>query len=188
MMNVRKSVVAVIGVGCAMGAGLGFAAHRVLPSSPVAAGVYIGERRPPEDASVTEWLMSRSAALKKKVVHLRHGDELIETTLGDLGVAIDINTTLEAAEKIGHEGSLVRRIREGQRARRGEIEVPLVYWVDREKARGFLSKIGDRFYKAPVDAKLDVEHKKRIREQDGEALDVEGTIDVIAAAHHQDEE
>ena len=188
MINVRKSVVVVLGLGSAFGTGLGFAAHHVLPSSPVAAGVYIGERRPPEDVSVSEWLMSRSAALKKRVVHLRHGDEIIDTTLGDLGVAIDVNSTLEAAEKIGHEGSLVRRIRDGQRARRGEIEVPLVYWVDREKARGFLSKIADRFYKAPVDAKLDVENKKRIVEKDGEALDVEGTIDVIASAHHVDAE
>ena len=187
-MNVRKSVVVVLGIGSAMGVGLGFAAHSALPSSPVAHGVYIGERRPPDDTPISEWLMARSAALKKRTVHLRRGAEVIDVTLGELGVSIDVNSTLEVAEKIGHEGSLVRRVREGQRARRGEIEVPLVFYVDREKARAYLGTIADRFYKAPLDAKLDIQNRKRIREQDGEALDFEGTIDVIAAAHHQIEE
>ncbi len=187
-MNVRKSVVVVLGFGSAMGVGFGFGAHYALPSSPVAAGVYIGERRPPDGTSTSEWLMARSASLKKRTVHLRRGDDVIDATLGELGVSIDVNSTLEVAEKIGHEGSLIRRVQEGRRARRGEIEVPLVFHLDREKARAYLGTIADRFYKAPVDAKLDIEHKKRIREQDGEALDFEGTMDVIAAAHHEAEE
>ena len=188
MINVRKSVVVVLGVGSALGVGLGVTAHHVLPSSPVAAGVYIGERRPPEDTPVTEWLMARSAALKKKAVHLRQGDVVIDTTLGELGVSIDVNATLELAGKVGHEGSLVKRVLEGRKARRGEILVPLVYFTDREKAGAYLDKIADRFYRAPVDAKLDIEHKKRIVEIDGQALDVDGTINVIAAAHHDAEE
>ena len=188
MINVRKSVVVVLGLGSALGVGLGFTAHHVLPSNPVAAGVYIGERRPPDGTPVTEWLMSRSASLKKRAVHLRHDDVVIDTTLGELGVSIDVNSTIELAGKVGHEGSLIRRIRDGQKAKRGEILVPLVYYVDREKARAYLTKISDRFYRAPVDAKLDVDNKKKILEQDGQALDIEGTTDVIAAAKHQEEE
>lgn len=188
MTIVRKSVVLVLGIGSALGACLGVAAHRILPAYPVAAGVFIGERRPPDDMSASEWLIRRSDSLKKRVVHLRHETEVIDTTLGDLGVSIDVAATLDGAEKVGHDGSLVHRIRDGQKARRGEIDAPLVFFVDREKARTFLSTISDRFYKAPVDAKLDIEHKKRIREQDGVALDFEGTIDAIAAARHDDEE
>lgn len=188
MLAVRKSLVWVLGVGSALGVSLGFVAHRVVPASPVAHGVFIGERLPPDDRSPTEWLMRRSDDLKKRVVHLRHEDEVIDTTLGELGVSIDVNGTLEQAEAVGHTGSVIRRVLEGQKARRGEIDVPLVFHVDRERARTFLSTLSDRFYRAPVDARLDIENKKRIVEQEGRALDIEASIDSITAARHTEEE
>jgi vancomycin resistance protein YoaR len=188
MVHVRKSVVVVLGVGSVLGVAIGVGAHRLLPSHPLAAGVFIGEQRPPEDTPPAQWLIRRSDLRKKQVVHLRHDAEVIDTTLGELGVSIDVGATLERAETVGHDGSLIRCVREGMRARRGEIDVPLVYWVDREKARAYLTTIADRFYKAPVDAKLDIEHKKRIAPQEGQALDVEATIDAIAATDHREEE
>ena len=188
MAAVRKSLVWVLGVGGALGVGLGFTAHHVLPASPVARGVFIGERRPPEDTSPTEWLIRRSEDLKQRKVHLQHEDEIIDATLGQLGVSIDVNATLELAEQIGHTGSIIRRLRDTQKARRGEIEVPLVFFVNRERARDFLSTLSDRFYRAPIDAKLDVDNKKRIVEQEGRALDIEASIDAIAAGTHEEEE
>lgn len=188
MAAVRKSLVWVLGVGGALGVGLGFTAHHVLPASPVARGVFIGERRPPEDTSPTEWLIRRSEDLKQRKVHLQHEDEIIDATLGQLGVSIDVNATLERAEQIGHTGSIIRRLRDTQKARRGEIEVPLVFFVNRERARDFLSTLSDRFYRAPIDAKLDVDNKKRIVEQEGRALDIEASIDAIAAGAHEEEE
>lgn len=188
MAAVRKSLVWVLGVGGALGVGLGFTAHHVLPASPVARGVFIGERRPPEDTSPTEWLIRRSEDLKQRKVHLQHEDEIIDATLGQLGVSIDVNATLERAEQIGHTGSIIRRLRDTQKARRGEIEVPLVFFVNRERARDFLSTLSDRFYRAPIDAKLDVDNKKRIVEQEGRALDIEASIDAIAAGTHEEEE
>lgn len=188
MASVRKSVFWVLGVGSALGVGLGFTAHAIVPASPVAKGVFIGERRPPEDRPVSQWLIARSDALKKRTVYLKGDDELITTTLGELGVSIDVAATMEKAEAVGHSGSLIRRIRDGQKARRGEIEVPLVFHVDREQARKYLVTLSDRFYRAPVDAKLDIENRKRIVDEDGRALDIEGSIDAIAAGTHDEEE
>lgn len=188
MAAVRKSLFWVLGVGGALGVGLGFTAHHVLPASPVAHGVFIGERRPPDDVPASQWLIRRSDDLKKRVVHLQHEDQIIDATLGQLGVSIDVAATLERAEKVGHSGSLIRRVRDGQKARRGEIEVPLVFYVDRERARDFLSTLSDRFYRAPIDAKLDVDNKKRLASQEGRALDIEASIDAIAAGTHDEEE
>lgn len=188
MFHVRKPVLLVLGIGSALGAVLGVAAHQVLPASPIAAGVFIGEQRPPADGSASEWLMRRRDELKKRTVHLRHESDVTDTTLGDLGVSIDVNATLERAGEVAHSGSWIRRMRDGSRAKRGEIDVPLVFFVDRERARAFLGTLADRFYSAPVDARLDMEHKKRILDKDGQLLDVERSIDAIAAGHHDDEE
>jgi vancomycin resistance protein YoaR len=188
MFDVRLKVVWVLGLGSALGVGLGFGAYRVLPSSPVATGVFIGEQRPPEDTSASEWLLRRSRDLQRRSVHLRYEAEVVDATLGDLGVSIDVVATLERAAAVAHSGSFIRRLRDGQKARRGEIDVPLVFHVDRERARAFLATIADRLYRAPVDAKLDLANKKRIVDEDGRALDVEASIDAIAAARHDDEE
>lgn len=188
MFDVRAKVVWVLGLGSTLGVGLGFGAYRVLPASPLAAGVFIGEQRPPDDTSPSEWLIARSRDVAKRAVHLRHESEVIDATLGELGVSIDVAATLERAEAVGHTGSTIRRIRDGQRARRGEIDVPLVFHVDREKARAYLGALADRFHRDPVDARLDLANKKRIVDQDGQTLDVEASIDAIAAGRHDEEE
>lgn len=188
MFHVRAKVAWVLGLGTALGLGLGFGATHVIPASPLAVGVFIGEQRPPPGASPSEWLIRRSRDMRGRVVHLRHEGEIIDTTLGELGVAIDVAATMERAEAVAHTGSIIRRLRDAQAARRGEIEVPLVFHVDREKARAYLATIEGRFYRAPVDARLDLANRKRIVDEDGQTLDVEGSIDAIAAGRHDDEE
>ncbi|MEZ4301426.1 MAG: VanW family protein [Polyangiaceae bacterium] len=184
----RSKLVWVLGVGSTLGVGLGLGAHRILPASPIAVGVQIGEQLPPDGETPSEWLMARSRDLAHRKVHLRHETEIIDATLGELGVTIDVVGTLEAAEKVGHEGSVIRRVLEGRKARRGEIQVPLAFHVDREKAAAYLGKISGRFYREPVDARLDLANRKRILDEDGQALDVERSIDAIAAGRHDDEE
>jgi len=127
MFHVRKSVVLVLAVGSTLGAVLGVTAHHVLPASPIATGVFIGEQRPPEDVAVVEWLMRRRDLLKKRTVHLRYENDVTDTTLGELGVSIDIAATMERAEQIGRTGSWIRRVRDAAKAKRGEIEVPLAF-------------------------------------------------------------
>src|SRR3712207_1341249 len=105
MFHVRAKLVWMLGLGTAMAAGLGFGAYRCLPASPLAAGVFIGERRPPEDGSASEWLVRRSKELQQRTVHLRHETEVIDATLGDVGVSIDVAATLGRAEQVGHTGS-----------------------------------------------------------------------------------
>jgi vancomycin resistance protein YoaR len=177
-----------LSLGSALGVGLGVTAHRVLPASPVAKGVFIGQQRLPDDRVASEWLLSRSAALKKRTVHLRHEAEVIDATLGDLGVSIDVVATMEKVERVGHLGSWVRRVREAQKAKRGEVDVPLVFYVDRDKASAYLATVAERFFVAPTDAKLDMAQLKRVAEKDGRALDIEASIDAVAAARHEEEE
>jgi len=120
-------------------------------------------------------------------VRFHHDGEIVDATLGDVGVEIDIKATLERASAVGHTGSFVRRFREAAKARRGEIDVPLVFWVDENKARSFFETIAPRFYRAPVDAVLDIDNKRRIDDQPGRELDIKASIDELRAAHFDDD-
>ncbi|MBK8251926.1 MAG: VanW family protein [Polyangiaceae bacterium] len=177
-----------LGVGSVLGVGIGLGAYRIVPASPVAVGVQIGEQRPDESMSVAEWLSARNARLSDRKVYLRYESEQIETTLGELGVSIDVMATIEKAGQVGHAGSIIRRVQEGMKARRGEVDVPLVFYVDRTKAAAYLGSISGRFFREPKDAKLDLANRKRIVDEDGQALDVEASIESIKAATHREEE
>ena len=118
-------------------AGGGAAAHRrYWPREPVAQGVSIGDRRVPDDARrVLAWMYERREAALSRPVRFRHEQQLFESTLGAAGVTIDVEATLAEAEKIGHRGTVWKRLRDAAKARRGEIEVPLVWKVDEAKAK-----------------------------------------------------
>jgi len=106
-------------------------------------------------------------------VRFHHGQEMFEATFETVGLSIDAAATLDAARKVAHEGAWWRRIREGERARRGEIEVPLVWALDEAKARALLSTFAPALARAPVDARIDLTRHERIPDEPGRELDVD---------------
>jgi vancomycin resistance protein YoaR len=179
----------VLGVGSAVGLGGGVVAHQLLPESPLVRGLHVGERRLPEGGpTAAQWLSERSAAMGSRVVRLRFEDRVFESTLAELGVHVDVVATLQAAEAVGHEGAIWRRVREARRARRGEIDVPLVWAVDRDKARAVLARIAPELRTQPVDARLDLAQRTKIPDRAGRELDVEASLERIVTGSHDDEE
>ncbi|MCC6556724.1 MAG: VanW family protein, partial [Polyangiaceae bacterium] len=155
---------------------------------PVTAGVSIGERVAPGGGAVTGWLERRRGEARLRIVRLRDEDRVFEVTLGEAGVEIDVEATLEQARRIGHEGPLIRRLKEAARARRGEVEVPLAWRVDEARARELLATIAPRVRRAAVDARLDMARKEKVADVPGRELDVAASIEALRAAAHEDEE
>lgn len=184
-----RSLVLVIAVGSVAGVGAGAGLHHVVPASPLVRGLSVGERVLPPGASPVAWLSARREAARGRRVWLRHDDQWVGATLAELGVSIDVEATLARAKEVGHEGPLLRRLKEASRARRGQIEVPLVWAVDEQKARAFLQEnIAPRVHRAPVDARLDLAARTKIADQPGQELDVEKCLEALRAGAHEDEE
>lgn len=183
-----RAVVLVLALGASAGVGAAVAAREVLPSSPVVRGLSIDERVVPDGASPAAWLGARRDALRERVVRFHHDDVEFTATLGEAGVEVDVAATLAAAERVGHEGPWSRRIREARRARRGEIDVPLVWSFDEGRARAFFERLAPHVYRAPVDARLDLANRRKIPEQPGRELDIEASIEALRAGSHEEEE
>ncbi len=155
--------------------------------STVVRGLHIGDQRVPDEQSPLAWLKDRQARVAEWTIRLQHDDEIIEATFADLGIEIDYKATLDQAEEIGHSGSIMRRFREATKARRGEMNVPLKFWIDEPKARSYFEKIAPKFYRAPVDAVLDIENKRKVEDTPGRELDVGGCLDELRGAAFEDE-
>lgn len=183
-----RALVLVLALGGSAGVGAAMAVREALPASPVVRGLSVGERFLPDGAAPAAWLTARRDALRGRVVRLRHDDVEITATLGEAGVEVAVDETLAAAQLVGHEGPWMRRLREARRARRGEIDVPLVWAVDEQKARAFFERLAPQVYRTPVDARLDLANRRKIPEQAGRALDVDASIAALRAGEHGDEE
>ncbi|MFO0552342.1 MAG: VanW family protein [Polyangiaceae bacterium] len=180
MSPLRWSIVVLIGM--AGGTGLGLGAHAMLPTSPYARGVSIGEHRIPDKGSAADMLEAERQAIRDKRVVLRYGEDLEEVTYGDFGVDIDIAKTLEKARLVAHTGDVFFQIKEAERAKRGEIDVPLVYTFDEAAATAILERIAEKVKREPIDARLVMAEKKKYPDVAGQRLDIEVAFESIRGA------
>lgn len=183
-----RAFLVVLALGATAGIGAAAALREALPTFPVARGVSIGEHVVPDGASPASWLAARREALRSRIVHFQRDELHLTATLGEAGVEIDVEATLARARQVAHQGPLLGRMREARRARRGEIEVPLVWSFDEQRARALFQRFTAVVYRAPVDARLDLAQRQKVPEQVGRALDVEGSIAALRAGAHEDEE
>lgn len=178
-----------LGLVSLAGGGAGAAAHRYWPRAPVVRGLTIDARRVPDGApGVLAWLWGRREAARARAVRFRKDGELFEATLADAGVDVDVEATLERAEKIGHEGSAWHRLRASEKARRGELDVPFVWKVDETRARALLTGYAPALARAPVDARMDLSRHTRHPDEYGRELDVDASVAQLVAGAHEDGE
>ncbi|APR82403.1 Vancomycin B-type resistance protein VanW [Minicystis rosea] len=182
-------VLSLLGLLSFAGAGAGVAHHRYWPRAPVLEGLSIGDRRAPDGApGVVAWLWARREAALQRSVRFRHEQQLFESTLGEAGVTIDVEATLAQAEAVGQSGTVIRRLREAARARRGEIDIPLVWKVDEAKARALLATYASSVYQAPVDARIDLTQHARYPDEPGRELDVDASLAELTRGTHDEDE
>jgi vancomycin resistance protein YoaR len=153
--------------------------HRWLPSGRALPGTLVGGWAQPAGLELATWLERRKEPLSEREVYLRLPEETVTTTLGALGVELDVDETARRVLAQAESGSLGERLGRAWQARRGLGDLELAWSFDRERARATLHELGPRIRREPVDAELDLGAHRRVPEQPGWELDLAGTLDQI---------
>ncbi len=144
--------------------------------------------RVPEGATadtVRTLVADRAKALlgRKLALELDGRDKpVLEATLEDLGVQVDIERTTTLALRLGKDGDLITQAEAATDAREGRTNVPLVTFVDRDVALPKLLALKEVEDAQPVSARLDLEKHETIREKDGVYIDADETIAALDLA------
>lgn len=162
-------------VACVAG-GAAWLQYDLLPTNRALPGVSIGGEEPPADAPLGAWLERRRVELLEQEVVV-HGPESYDVlTLGKLGVEVDVAATLARALEHAQAGSIGARLRRAWVARQGETDLPLAFAVDERRAAAALEEFAPTVFRAPQDARLDLERHQRVADRPGRELDVAASV------------
>jgi vancomycin resistance protein YoaR len=190
-LPVRLAVIALVAVGAAYAGGVLCARWWPLVARPSDGSALPGLRvdgvalGPGE--LVRPRVAERARMLEERAVRLvvRDGDSpraVAETTLGALGVTVNVEDVEARALRLGRTEDFGTRAKLADRARRGGLDVPLQPRVDPGVALETLLPLKEDLDVAPIAARLDVESHAVVAEHDGRALDVDAAIRAIARA------
>lgn len=183
------TALALVLVGSSVGLGIGIGAHLLMPESPLVKGIKVAHHTLPEGETPGAWLRGLGREIRERSLEFRlkneTGDRTWGYTFGQIGVDIDIGKTMAAAGRVGHEGSLLTRIHEAQAAKRGEIDIPYSYRVRKDGARDLLEDIAPALVIDPVDAKLDIQGRRKIPDVVGRELDIDATLENLESANFE---
>ncbi len=107
---------------------------------------------------------------------------LAEKTLADLGVSADLENTTALIDALGRNAPILERVALARRARRGEIDLPLLLSIDADAVARFVDPLRTGHDSAPVEARLDLDKHAVFPEKDGRYIDLDGTIAAILQA------
>lgn len=129
----------------------------------------------------------RAAALLARPIRLvaKEGDgvrPVLATTLAELGASVDVDAVTSRALRLGRTEDLVTRARLADRARRGELDVPLEPRADARAVVARLAPLKEDLDLPPVAARLDLDRHTIVPDEPGRALDADATADLVARA------
>lgn len=177
---VRASIAGAL-LGATVGAGA-WVEERTLPTDRVLPGVRVGGEVVPDDvahaddADVAEWILQREAPLLDRSIEVHTAVSTRTVKLRDLVKPIDVQTIARRVRAFGHDGSLANRLDEAMRARRGEIDVPVVVEPDVEAIEHLVGALKSETDRPPVDAKLSLADKATIPDVPGAFVDFDGAV------------
>jgi len=148
-----------------------------IDGQPVAAGA--------DEAKVRALVEERAAAFAARHVKLAlpgSDKPALETTLGDLGLRVDVDASVSLATRLGKTGDVWTRVQIARDARAGAIDVPLRYTLDRAAALPVLEALKESTDTQAVSARLDLDKHATIPEKDGRYVDADGTLARIESA------
>jgi vancomycin resistance protein YoaR len=155
---------------------------RYLPSDVVLPGLTIDGVPVPDGAtlaSVKALALEREKHLLSRKIGLTlQGQDkpVLEATLEELGVRIDVDRSVAVALRAGREGDLLTRAEATRAARDGRIDVPLFTHVDHAVAMAKLLALKESLDIQPVSARLDLDKHETVAEKDGRYIDADETI------------
>jgi len=169
------------------GASAALRAH-YLPTSFVVPGLALdGEKVPAgADAAALRAIVETHAATlaaRKVTLKMPGADKpVVESTLGEMGLQVDVDETVAIAARIGKGESVWSRATTAREARAGRIDVPLRLHVNRSSAFARLEAVKELTDTEAVSARLDLDKHATIPERDGHYVDQDGTVALLEAA------
>ncbi len=132
-------------------------------------------------------VQQRAEALEGRRVRLVVKDAsgarpVLEATLGELGVHVDVDGVTSRALRLGRSGDALSRASLADRARRGELDVALEPSFDARAVVARLAPMKEDLDVAGIPARLDLDHHAVVPETDGQSLDVDAAADRVARA------
>jgi vancomycin resistance protein YoaR len=107
---------------------------------------------------------------------------VLETSLEELGVRVDVERTCALAGRVGKDGDPITRAEAARDARDGRIDVPLSTHLDREVATAKLLALKEVEDTQPVSARLDLDKHVTIAEKDGRYIDADAAMAALELA------
>ena len=104
------------------------------------------------------------------------------TTWRELGARLDTAALERAAVATGKTGEPQRDLAERALARRGQLDVPVGLALDSKRTLTYLAEVKRRLDRPPTDARLDLEKKQLVREQDGYLMNVYQSLAAVEDA------
>lgn len=148
--------------------------------------VVVGDARlePGDDPRV---LIQRIAArVGEREAYLSAPERIERATFAELGIGLDANATLVALLHAIPERTPRQRWASLFGPEPEPPVVPLGYELDEERARAFLTALGHRLHKKPVNARLDLSGHRRVHEAEGRDLDVGATLRALEDGERED--
>jgi vancomycin resistance protein YoaR len=140
----------------------------------------------PAEGALTLARVRSSDLVGRRIRLVVHDDGVprvvLDTTLGDLGVSVDVEAVAARAVRLGRVESMLERAKLADRARRGELDVPLEPAIDTVVTIERLATYKDDLDTLAVDARLDLDHHAVLPERVGRSLDLDGTAAAVARA------
>jgi hypothetical protein len=164
----------------------GVALHaEYLPRARSLPGTRLLEQSQPRGSVLGGWLSSLRDQLRTRQVVLDAGDAELRVTLADLGVELDVERTQLSLLHHAEQGGVIERIRRALRARRGRESVPPAWSFDAAKAIALLNDLAPGLAREPQDARLELEHHRKVPDVSGRELDVAATLSHVEALTSQ---
>ncbi|MFO0742073.1 MAG: VanW family protein [Labilithrix sp.] len=168
-----------------LGAGALVAKGRYLPDARIAPGVKIDGVTVPAGADPKAFSDERAKTLLARKVALAlpgHDKPILEGTLADLGVTVDLDRTVANAERVAKEGDLLGRAQAADDAREGRVDIPLFVTLDYDSLLQRLVVLKETEDTQPMSARLDLDKHETIAEKEGRYIDADETLALVEMA------
>jgi vancomycin resistance protein YoaR len=186
------------GLALASGTAGRLAAHRWCPllgvdASRVLPGLRVDGAPVPDAAGAVHMVAEeRCRALASRRVRLLvprasgepggEADVVLEATLAELGVSADPDELARRATRLGRSGDPLEDARTADRARRGELDVPVSPRLERQVLFARLMPFKEPLDVPATPARLDLSAHAVVEGRDGRALDLDATAAAVARA------
>jgi vancomycin resistance protein YoaR len=167
--------------------GAATALHGVyLPQGRSLPGTTLLHESQPPSVPLQRWLSTLQRKVAEREVTLDAGDSSVPVHLGELGLALDVDSTLQALHAHATRGSLFERLQRSWRAQHGQESVPAVFSFERSTAQQLLEQLAPGLQRDAVNARVDLRGHAKIADVPGRQLNVAATLERITALAEQD--